>query len=374
MNIGIVTNTIDTQEGGMGTYTENLVENLLKKDKVNQYFLIHTSKYKYARKEKNVFEVTLPFFSSIPQKLITGTIYFEEICKKYHLDILHDPNQISPFFFKSKTKKVLTIHDLAVFHYPHTFGKIANIYSKLFPMVLKNTDFILTDSENSKTDIQNFLDIDSEKIAVVHPGVDKYFKKIEKEKAKRYLYKKFRIKKPFLLFVGTIEPRKNILRLLKAFDKIRNQVDLKLVIVGKIGWKYKEVLSLLNKSSLKKNVIYLGLVTKQDLLMLYNAAEVFVYPSLYEGFGLPIVEAMGCKTPVITSDTSSLIEIAKDCALCVNPTNEEEIEKAILSIIDNPQLKADLISKGLVRAQNFSWDSTSQKILDCYYNIVKLKT
>lgn len=241
MRIGLITNMMDGKSAGIGRYTENLVKNLLLIDKKNEYYLIHSDK-KHYNFMGNYQEIRLPFFDSIPKKLIVGTILFEKICHDYKFDILHDFGQISPFFFKSKTKKILTIFDISPILFPQFFTKLANTYTRLFPTILKNTNHIITISENSKKDIIRIFKFPENKITVTYLGVEDKFKQIKNIQYLETIRKKYNLPKRYILFVGTIEPRKNLISLLPAFSNIKkDKLEIKLVIVGKMGWMQNDI-------------------------------------------------------------------------------------------------------------------------------------
>lgn len=369
MKIGLVTNMMDGQNAGIGRYTENLVKNLLLIDKKNEYYLIHSNKKKYDFKG-NYQEIRLPFFDSIPKKLTTGAFLFEKICSEYKLDILHDLGQISPFFFKSKTKKILTIFDLSPILFPRFFTKLTNIYTKLFPTILKNTDHIITVSENSKKDIIKIFDIPKEKITVTYLSVEDKFKPIRDKIYLELIRKKYSLPKRFILFVGTIEPRKNLTSLLSAFSDIKkNKLEIKLVIVGKMGWLQNDIFKKIKQLDIEQDVIFTGFVEEKDLPYFYNLAKLFVYPSLYEGFGFPVLEAMACGCPVITSPTSSLSEITGNAAILLNPTDTRNMTKVILNTVSNKKLRSKLIEYGLSHVKKFNWQNCAKNTLKVYNEI-----
>lgn len=370
MRIGLITNMMDEQNAGIGRYTENLVKNLLLIDKKNKYYLIHTHKRKYYFKG-NYCEIRLPFFDSIPKKLITGTFLFEKICRDYKLDVLHDLGQISPFFFKSKTKKVLTVFDLSSVLFPQYFTKLTNIYTKLFPIILKNTDYIVTISENSKKDIMKIFKILKEKITVTYLGIENKFKPIKNNIDLVTIRKKYNLTKEFILFVGTIEPRKNLIFLIKAFAKIVpiHGENIQLVIVGKTGWEKHMIYSLPDRLGVKDRVRFLNNVSEDDLVLFYNSALTFIYPSLYEGFGLPVLEAMACGCPVITSKVSSLPEVVGDAAFLINPKKEGEIVNAIMNVITKKNLRSKLSNGGIKRVRKFNWEDCARETLGVYENL-----
>jgi len=371
MRIGLVTNMMDGQNTGIGRYTENLVKNLLLIDKKNKYYLIHSNKKKYNFKG-NYQEIRLPFFDSIPKKLITGTFLFEKICRDYKLDILHELGQISPFFFKSKTKKMLTIFDLSPIVYPQFFTTLTSIYSKLFSTILKNTDRIITISENSKKDIIKILKVPEEKIIVTYLGIENKFKQVKDKQLLERIRKKYKLPKRFILFVGTIEPRKNLTSLLSALSDIRKSgLEIQLVIVGRMGWMQNNILEIIEKLNIKRDVVFTGFIKDKDLPCLYNLAEVFVYPSLYEGFGLPVLEAIACGCPVITINTSSLPEVIGEAGILINPNNLNELINSIKKVLTDEKIKNKMINEGFFQAKKFSCQNCAKETLKVYEKLIR---
>lgn len=364
MKIGLVTNLMDTNRAGVSRYAKNLVENLLKIDQKNEYVLIHSNKKNY-QFQGNYKEIRLPFFDSIPKKLISGSLVLDKICQQEKLDILHDLGQIGPYWFKSKTKRVLTIFDLSVYHHPKTFTRLAQTYSKLLPLIAKKVDKIMTISKASKKDIVKLLKVNPIKVKVSYLGVEKRFKLMNNPVELNRVKKKYQLPDKYILFVGTIEPRKNITSLI-------NNVTLKschLVIVGKKGWLSDNIFKLPEKLGIKNKVKFIGQTNDIDLPAIYNLAQVLVYPSLYEGFGLPVLEAMACGCPVITSNTSSLPEVVGKAGVLINPNDGKEISKAITDILTKPILRQSLIKKGLIQANKFSFEKCAKETLKTYQGL-----
>lgn len=368
MRIGLITNMMDGHGAGIGRYTENLVRNLLLTDKKNEYYLIHSNKKRYKFKG-NYQEIRLSFFDSIPKKLITGAFVTEKICRDNRLDIIHDLGQISPYFLPSKIKRILTIFDLSPILYPQFFTRLTRIYTALFPIIVKNTDAIITISESSKQDIMRLLKVPEQKITVTHLGIESKFKPIKDKEYLDRIRSKYHLPERFVLFVGTIEPRKNLPALIRAYHEVVKKTDIYLVIAGHTGWKYADVFEAIRKHNLQRQVIFTGYVDDSDLPALYNLAEVFVYPSLYEGFGFPVLEAMACGCPVVTSSSSSFLEITGNAAMLINPTDIESVAKAILIIILNKKIRTRLVQQGLIQAKTFGWENCAKNTLITYNQI-----
>lgn len=365
IKVAILTYCVDgTKTSGISVYTIKLIENL-KKNKNIELWLIHAKKDDSLIYE-NVNQIIIPFI-----KLLLTSFFLRymrkipRIFEKLKFDIVHDVNGVR-LISEFSQKNIKTLHDMVPFKYANTQRLIDNILYKIcFYLVNSHSYKIITDSQSSKEDIIKYLRIPEQKIKVVYIGYDKNkFKPIknsEVQKVKQRLGK-------FILFVGTLEPRKNIVRLVQAFTKIKKDFpDYRLIIIGGNGWKYGQILGEIKKLNLNDNRIkLLGAIPHDELSPFYNAAELFVFPSLYEGFGLPPLEAMACGCPVITSNVSSLPEVVGDAALKVNPYNVDEIAEAMKKVLSDKRLNHEMTKKGLKQCRKFSWDKCAEETVKIY--------
>lgn len=389
MKIGIDISQIVYEGTGVATYTKSLVEGFARVDKDNQYVLFGSS----LRNSKALKE----FANTLDKKIFKKKFYFlppkllELLWNGIHLvpietfigevDVFHSSDWLEP---PTKiAKKITTIHDLTVFKYPETFQVrgghdiVANQKRKLF-FVKHYSDLIIAVSETTKQDAMEILKIPEKKIRVIYEAADPLFSQREAGEVLE-IRKKYRIEGDYLFCAGTREPRKNLDRVMMAFAEIaRANPDLQLVIAGKYGWgndssKFKAMPTgrQVQSSKLETKVKILGFVEKEDLARLYSGATAFVYPSLYEGFGLPILEAMSCKCPVITSNLSSMKEIAGEAALLVDPENIEGLAGAISKVCRNKKFRESMISQGIKRAAEFSWDKTALQTLEAYHSLLE---
>lgn len=256
---------------------------------------------------------------------------------------------------------IVSVMDVSYLHFPETFKK-NDLYqlTKWTKYSVKNAKKVITISKSSKDDIIKYYKVPENKVEVVHLGL----KKLSMQSSHVNL-EDFGIKKPFLLFVGTLQPRKNITRLIEAFSIFtKKSRSHQLVIVGKRGWLYEEILEAPEKFGVKDDVLFLDYVSDSELPEFYSKAEVFVLPSLYEGFGLPVLEAMRYGCPVITSNVSSLPEAGGDAALYVDPENVEEISKGIDRVLSDKKLREEMIKKGNIHYKKFTWEKAASKVLE----------
>lgn len=291
-----------------------------------------------------------------------------QLRKEKTLDVIFTPTHYSPFF--APCPQVISILDLSYKKYPELFNK-----KDLYQLALwgkhsvKKASRIITISQSSKDDIIQEYGVAAHKVAVAHLGIKESLQMGMKESD---LLEKYKVSSPYVLFVGTIQPRKNVKRLIQAFAKVSvNNPDLKLVIIGKKGWQFEETLEEPGKLGISEKVTFLHDVPDSDLGSFYKYADVFVLPSLYEGFGLPVLEAMKYKCPVITSNISSLPEAGGDAALYINPKETDDIAEKIEKVIADKNLREKMIKKGEEQVKKFSWEKSAEEVLQVLEEVGK---
>jgi glycosyltransferase involved in cell wall biosynthesis len=296
--------------------------------------------------------------------------------KGFKADMLHSPDYIiAPSINKNI---ILTIHDLSFYRFPEfNFDWFIKKYQT---MVLKNArraKIIIADSESTRQDIIDFMEINPQKIHVIYLAADKKFKILAREELKSRTLEKFNISKKFILSVGTIEPRKNFQTLIKAFNVLKDTCgvakEFQLVIAGKTGWKSEETFEEFNKSPYKNEIIFTGGINDEDLVQLYNQAFLFVYPSIFEGFGLPLLEAMSCALPVIAVYTSSVPEVYPNEEFLLNPFDEEEMAQKINLVIADNNVRVGLIKFSTENARRFSWEKSALQTMQVYHQVYNSK-
>ncbi len=382
MRIGIDISQIVYEGTGVATYTRSLVEALLRGDRENEYVLFGSSLRN--RGPLNEFVKKLAAdnvrkrFSLLPPKLLeflwNGIHIFPIENFTGELDVWHSSDWLEPP--TRKAKRVTTIHDLTVFKYPETFTprgghNIVENQKRKLHFVKHYSDMVIAVSESTKRDIMEILDIPEKKIKVIYEAAGKNFFQRGAE-AIEAVKKKFQIKGDYLLCVGTREPRKNLGTAILAFAEIAAaNKDLCLVIAGKYGWGEESLKVKLQSSQLGQRVKILGFVEEEDLACLYSGTTAFIYPSFYEGFGLPILEAMSCGCPVITSNLGAMKEIAGEAAILVNPKSSEEVAGAISKIYRNQKTSQRLKLESLKRAKEFSWEKAALETLQIYQSLAE---
>ena len=369
MKIGIDTHAAENEGSGNCTYIQNLLKSLVQIDDRNEYvfYAIHRQHPFYQTfksckqvriKEPPVKVLKNPFFR------IPLWIGFETF--KDSLDILH-VQYIAPPFHKGKL--VTTIHDLGFLHVPETFSSQEVLRSKiLVRLTAQRSDKIITGSQFSKQDIIRKYRLPPSMIHVIRLGISSLQNSQADGSKTQKTLEKYGIRKPYLLSVGRLNPRKNLITLVKAYSilKKKKAITHMLVIAGKNDFYTKKIIGSINKITAPRDVLFTGLVPSHDLWNLYKGADIFIYPSLFEGVGLPVLEAMNMGVPVITSNSSSLKETAGDAAILIDPLDPQDISLAIEKLLSDQDLRQLYTEKGMSRARNFSWLSTANQTLILY--------
>jgi glycosyltransferase involved in cell wall biosynthesis len=290
------------------------------------------------------------------------------------VDIFHSPDFILPPVRRAKT--LVTVHDLSFIRVPECADPNLRAYlNKVVPRSVDRADLILADSQNTKDDLVELLSAESDRIEVVYPGVEERFRPIEHQALLEGVRRRYNLPPRFVLGLGTLQPRKNFITLIEAFADLRFAIcDLHLVIVGGKGWLYEGIFATVERLGLEDKVVFPGFVADEALPALYNLADLFVFPSLYEGFGLPPLEAMACGTPVVTSNSSSLPEVVGEAGLMVEATDIETLTEAMRRVLEDSALRARMIAKGLEQARKFTWEKAAAKLLSLYETLGKPMT
>lgn len=369
MRIGIDGRGINWYSGtGIGTYTENVLKNLLNIDKENYYHIYWSmgNEHDYIKDNSNIIQTSRKHHRFFQE------YFFPYDLKNKKIDIYHVPQNGIGLNTNITCKKIVTIHDLIPYIMPETVGRGYLLkFLKEMPYIIDKSQGILTVSEFSKKDILRFFPIDESKIFVTPLAADSKYKPLHKDSCKSILKDKYNINKKFILYLGGFSERKNVHSLITAFSNIYYDLneEYNLVIVGSYKDDSQYLIKLRDKLNMTDKIIFTGFAPDEDLPIFYNGCEVFVYPSLYEGFGLPPLEAMNCKTPVITSNLTSIPEVVGDSGILINPHNIIELESSIVEILNDDSLKDYYGKKGFERAQNFSWQNTAKKTLQAYKKV-----
>ncbi|MBU2578197.1 glycosyltransferase family 4 protein [Patescibacteria group bacterium] len=370
MRIGIDLHMVNDFMQGSRTYTYNVTRALIEIDRKNDYFLYFSNIQKSIPpflQRSNVHikrivptnrAIRLPF--SFPLKLANDRI-----------DVFHCQYMAPPVL---RTPYVVTLHDILYEHYPEFFPPLLRFFMKLFyPYCARRAAYVLTVSQYCKNSIVDIYGLPEEKVEVAYDGVSNDFRPHRNKTLIDAVAKKYGIASNYILFVGRLEPRKNIPGLLKAFYTLKKKTSApyQLVIVGMKDFKYQKIFNTVTKYQLEKDVIFTGRVKQKDLPLIYNGADLFVYPSFGEGFGIPPLEAMACGVPVITSDTTALPEVVGDAGILINPWDTNELSEMMNKVLSDDGLRNKMINRGLEQSKRFSWSKTAETVLQVYEKVYK---
>ena len=356
---------------GLGNYSRNTIKLLSKYYNENTYFL-----YSPSLKNKINFIDSPNVIFKKPDSLIGNSFksYWRSFLltqqlEKDNINIYHGlSNELPSKINKSKIKSVVTIHDLIFLRYPNLYKKIdREIYKKKFQYSCFAADKIIAVSNQTKADIVNFLNINESKIEVVYQGCNLIFKKKVDNFEKENILNKYKLPAQYILYVGTIEQRKNLLNLIKAVHI--GCINIPIVAIGKPTAYINKIKEYISINKLEKRVFLYHNVSIEELPVFYQMAEMFVYPSTFEGFGIPILEAFSCNCPVVLSNISCFKEVAKDAAEYFEPTSEISILKSIEKVTKSKRRRGILIAKGRKRLEYFSWKKCAEETLEVYHSL-----
>ncbi len=374
MKIAIDVRTVLPNRSGVGNYVLNLVQNLRQVDPEPIYYFLAQKKNLFLlgnlAREQNPL---LTIFSHENHPLSDFWEYFilPIRLKMMGINVFHGPASLIPFR-KDHCGLVVTIHDLVAFLFPETIPLKYGAYMRyLLRQAVKKADKIIAVSHHTKKDLIRILKVPSEKIVVIHEAPSPIFFPYNKEEAQARLKQQYGITKKFIYHLGNIEPRKNLIVLLESFTRVCQDLgnEYQLVVSGQKGWLTRSLSHFLKNYPAQDQVLFTGYVPMEHIPMFMNSAELFVFPSLYEGFGLPVLEAMSCGTPVISSDRSSIPEIVGSAGILVNPTDIQELADRIVGLLRNPEEKMRLSQLGKEQSARFSWYEAARKTLDVYRSV-----
>jgi len=371
MRIGIDITPVTRERSGVGNYCVNLLAGLYEVGRENVFtgFVSGLRRVDGEALPPRFFYRRLP----VPTRLLyQAWRHFEAPRVDRFLgeiDVYHATNYVTPPTRRAPC--VVMFHDLAVLKHPEWCSpRIARTFGRGLKGYAERAQIILTPSWATKDDTVELLGVDPGKIRAVHHAADETFRRIPRPQAAMILKGQHDIEGPFFLFVGTLEPRKNLVVLLEAFAKMRGDLPHRLVLVGGVGWNAEEILDSIDRLDLEDRVVLQGFVANRYLPLYYSSATALVFPSRYEGFGLPVLEAMRCECPVITADNSSLPEVAGDAALMVDASDVDGLAEAMRRVAHDEKLCEDLVARGCEQVKRFSWRKCAQETLAVYREVL----
>lgn len=372
MRVGLIVYGLDRPLGGISRYTLELVRALANLRTRPDVVLLAAGDLGPLGNGGPFKHLALPGCRLLPALVTWGSVTLPFHARGLRLDLIHDPSGISPFAFGTGDCRIaVTLHDVFSWSCPgnNTLPDTL-IYRYWLPRIIHRVNAVITDSKASRSDIARYLPVDAKKLFLVPLGVDQRYR--PRPSAERIAVRSsYGVPDGYLLFVGSIEERKNLRRLLQACARLwAGGEERPLLVVGARRWKYTRILETVQDLNLESHVLFTGYVPDSDLPALYSGADLFVFPSLYEGFGLPPLEAMACGTPVVTSNVSSLPEVVGDAAIMVDPYDVQGLAAAMRKVLDDADLRAEMREKGLARASQFTWERTAQETVKVYQKVL----
>jgi len=375
IRIGIDYTSALRERAGIGRFTRELVAALRELDRTNSYVLIHTRDC--VLPSNGVWPDNFSF-KRLPVSYRAASILWHRLSIPLPVDwatgpveVFHAPDFLLPPIRRGKG--ILTVHDLSFLVHPECAEpSLARYLSRAVPRSLERADVVLADSESTKRDLTSLLGTPEEKVRVVYGGVNPSFRRVTDKAALDDVRRRYDIiEGPFIFGLGTTEPRKNLGRLISAYALLvrESTPDAKLLLAGGKGWLYQDLFDQIEKLKLTQDVRFLGYIPDADLPALLTLADVFAFPSLYEGFGLPPLEAMACGTPVVASDTSSLPEVLGEAAVTVSPTDDVALAQAIDRVLTDHELRKKMVEAGLAQARKFTWKASAERLLAIYTEV-----
>jgi glycosyltransferase involved in cell wall biosynthesis len=369
LHIGINTLAAHHIKTGIASYVSGLVGGLLRVDGDNRYtlFVSHENAVLFPEDSSSCQKVFGPrIIDNTNVRVLWEHMLLPWEIRRRGIDVLHSPTFVSPAF--CGVPSVVTIPDMNFFLFPKKHPALKRWYfHRLIPMAVRRAQKVIAISENTRRDVLGMLGLAADKVVTVYCGVNARFTSVRDEKHLTRIRQEYGLHSPFVLFLGMLQPMKNLVRLIRAFSEIvRRGFPGLLVLAGRKGWGYAEAAAEVQTLSLGERVIFTGPIPEEGLPGLLSAAEIFVYPSLYEGFGLPPLEAMACGVPVVTSNSSSLPEVVGDAGLMVDPLNVGELAAAMWRALTDGDLRARLRARGFERVRRFTWDETARGTLEVY--------
>ena len=361
---------------GIGTYIRNLVLNLANLDQVNQYLLVAREQ------DRSKFDSLPPNFSFLIEHSGESPFWNDAVLpytlKKNQVQLLHTPHYQAPRFLRCKS--VITIHDCVHILFPN-YASSKSAYNQAknaTRRTIKKCSHIFTVSEATQRDLVRLFSVPEEKITVVYNAIDERAVLSDSPEEQKRVLERYQIQDPFLLYAGNIKPHKNIARIIEAFSVIKTELkddetwkNLKLIIIGDELSKHQFLRRTVIRSGVQHDVRFFGFVPYETLKVFYKSAQIFVFPSLYEGFGLPPLEAMANGTPVLASNVSSLPEVLGDAALLINPDNVFEISRGLKHLLFDSHLREELIEKGLEQVRRYSWSKSAELVWKTYKKVIE---
>ena len=372
MRIAFDGTTLTPGRTGVGYYTEHLLQHLAREVEATGDELIVISNQPIDTAHPLPAHVKVHVGMRFPLRIVWMQLMAARVLEDIRADVAHFTNGMIPL--GTAAARVVTIHDMSLELYPECHPLRRRMINRpLISVAARVADAVVTVSDSARDDLLQFHNVPASRVRVLHEAAGPDFRLIRDHRLRARIRMRYGLPERFVLYVGAIEPRKNLHRLVDAFASARRQgVGHELVCVGPYGWSSRDLYEHVDRLGLRQVVHFTGYVPAEDLPVIYNLSDFFVFPSIYEGFGLPVVEAMACGTPVITSNSSSLREIAGDAALTADPLSIEALAASLVRVAGDGTLRRELAARGLARAESFSWARTAREMLALYERVASV--
>jgi glycosyltransferase involved in cell wall biosynthesis len=374
LKIGVIYGGISEQKAGMDHYLHQVLSAMKRLAPQHRYILIDHRRHAIPFRDQ--FEQRIIDLPAGPARVSRWNLRLvPKILSEF--DLVFSPGLYGPLRIPEGVTSVMVVHDLTRFLFPDFFNfkvmhKVLDRFT--YPAMLRRYDHLLTVSKTTRQDLMTLFKVPEKKITVVYHGAEEAFKPVSPQKAEAALWQSHNITKPFILSLGTLEPRKNIPTLLKAFAGITDRIPHHLVLVGQKGWKWEPIFKEMERPDLKERVHWVGYVSDEERVFFYNAAAFLAYPSWYEGFGMPLLEAMQCGCPVVTSRISSMPEVVGEAGLLIDPHQVGDLQGAMLRLVQEPGLGEKLRTAGFEQAKKFSWEKSAQITLEVFEKVTEMQS
>ena len=371
LKIGIIYGGISEQKAGMDHYLHQVLTAMKRLAPEHRYVLIDHRRKQTSFKEQ--FEQVILDLPRFPIRVSRWNLRMvPRVLPQF--DLVFSPGLYGPLRIPKGVASVMVVHDLTKYLFPDFFPfnpvqKVLDLV--VYPAMLRRYDHLITVSKTTRQDLMTLFKVPEEKITVAYHGAEEAFQPGNPQDAEGFLWQSHNIRRPFILSLGTLEPRKNIPTLLKAFAGIMDQIPHHLVLVGQKGWKWEPIFREMERPNLKERVHWVGYVSDLERISFYNAADFLPYPSWYEGFGMPLLEAMQCGCPVITSRISSMPEVVGEAGLLIDPHRVDDLQGAMLRLAQEPELREKLRLAGFEQAQKFSWETSARITLEVFEKVME---
>lgn len=372
MRIGYNAQILADASTGVARYAEEMLRALSRLNKVHELVVFGNRKRLAGVCPEDWIVPTSDALNSAGKRILWEQTILPVLQKKHRLNVMYYPDHTASVI-GGWCRTVITVHDLVPFAMPSAHGVARTTYKRLMlRRSASRADRIVAVSEATRNDCVRWLGVDPEKVVVIYNGVHEHFSRVTDHSALEEVRRRYGLSRRFILFVGTIEERKNVGRLIEAYDTIRSvhEIEVDLVLAGGTGKGFSQIKHRATQSPWQEGIKFVGFVPETDLPALYSMAEVLAYPSLYEGFGLPVLEAMACECPVVTSQTTSLPEVVDEAGILVDPYDPILLADALAKVLTSHTLRTELQKAGKLRAREFSWNAAASRLMNLVESLV----